>query len=132
MQAAAAATIKQTQRKHIRIAAIIVMLLGILGAAAAAWTQTDDAPASANISALAEPATNANFRFIEMNMLPEPAAIRPMGYQQYRFREINELPEAAPTPVVTSERRHFLEINVLPGDDAPLVAPFSDRRGERH
>ena len=130
----ATATVKRTQRNQIRIAAIIAMLLAVLGtgAAVAAITWSDDATSSANVSALAEPPTSANFRFAEMNMLPEAPAVRPMTYQQFRFREMNELPEAAPAPVVTFERWRLLEINALPGDDAPLVAPFSDRRGERY
>lgn len=128
----ATATVKRTQRHQIRIAAIIAMLLAVLGtgAAVATITWSDDATPSANGSALLEPQTNANFRFAEMNMLPEAAAVRPMTYQQYRFLEMNALPEAAPAPVVTFERWRLLEINALPGDDAPLVAPFSDRRGE--
>jgi len=154
----ATATVKQAQRNQIRIAAIIVILLGVLGTGAvvAAITRNGDVTPGANVSAVAGPNTNADFRFAEMNMLPEAAAVRPMTYQQYRFREINtqlpevapvplmsverwrfleintQLPEAAPVPLVSFERWHFLETNVLPGDDAQLVAPFSDQRGERY
>jgi hypothetical protein len=127
----ATATVKRTQRNQIRIAAIIAMLLAVLGtgAAVAAIIWSDDATPSANVSSLAEPTTDANFRFMEMNMLPEAAAVRPMTYQQYRFREMNMLPEAALAPVVTFEHWRLLEINALPGDDAPIVAPFSDLGG---
>lgn len=128
----ATATVKRSQRNQIRIAAIITILLAVLGtgAAVAAITFGDDVTPDANVSALAEPHTNANYRFAEMNMLPEAAAVRPMTYQQYRFREMNALPEAAPAPVETLEHWRMLEINALPGDDAPLVAPYSDRHGE--
>jgi hypothetical protein len=127
----ATATVRRTHRNQIRIAAIIVILLGVLGtgAAVAAITRSDDATPSANVSSSAESTTDANFRFMEMNMLPEAAAVRPMTYQQYRFREMNMLPEAAPATVVTFEHWHLREINALPGDDMPLVAPSSDRRG---
>jgi hypothetical protein len=130
----ATAAVKHTQRNHVRIAAIIVILLGVLGtgAAVAAITRNGDAPSDANVSALAGPNTNANFRFAEMNMLPEAAAARPMTYQQYRLREMNALPEAAPAPIVIFNRWHFLEINALPGDDAHMVAPFSDQRSESY
>jgi hypothetical protein len=130
----ATATVKRTQRNQIRIAALIVILLGVLGTsgAVAVLTRSGDETSGANVSAMVKPKTDANFRFVEMNMLPEAAAARPMTYQQYRFREMNALPEAALAPVVTLERWRLLEINELPGDDAPLVAPFSDRRGGPH
>jgi hypothetical protein len=127
----ATATVKRAQHNQIRIAAIIAILLGVLGTGAAvtAITWSDDATPGANVSTSVEPQTNADFRFVEMNMLPEAAAVRPMTYQQYRFREMNMLPEPSPAPVVSFERWRFLEVNTLPGNDVPLVAPFSDQRG---
>jgi hypothetical protein len=127
----ATATVKRTHRNQIRIAAIIAMLLAVLGtgAAVAAITWSDDATPSANVSSSAEPTTDANFRFMEMNMLPEAAAVRPMTYEQYRFRAMNMLPEAAPAPIVAFEHWRMLEANALPGDDSPIVAPSSDLGG---
>lgn len=127
-------TARQMHGNQIRIVAFVVMLVGVLGIGAAlvAISQSGDARPNANVASLAAPNAYAHYRFLEMNMLPEASAARPMTYEQYRFLEMNVLPKAAPSPAVLFERWHFLEINELPDNNAPLIAPFVDRRSERY
>jgi hypothetical protein len=50
----------------------------------------------------------------------------------FRFAEMNVLPEATPAPVMTFEQIRFREINMLPRNNPALIAPFSDRPTERY
>lgn len=61
--------------------------------------------------------------FVTIDRADAPAAIvDPMP---------NTLPDAVVRPM-SFEQIRFLEMNMLPGDGAPLVAPASDRPGERY
>ncbi|MDQ3548189.1 MAG: hypothetical protein M3439_05140 [Chloroflexota bacterium] len=146
----ATATANQVHGKQLRMATSIIALLGVLAIGVTLTVVRDDASSTrAYVPAYTEPKTNDNFRvaemnalpeaptltvdrqqFIETNRAPEAVTVRPMTDQQFRFLEINQLPEAAPSAPVAWMR--FIEINALPGDGAPLVAPSSDRLGERH
>ena len=105
----ATVTTRRHQIHRIWLAALLVVLLGVLAAGAAlAMTRDDGIPATISARPVSESWTSDNFRFAEMNALPE----------------------ALPAPVMTFEQIRLREINMLPGDNAALIAPSSDRRGE--
>ena len=150
----ATATAKRSHGHEIRIAAIVVAVLGILAAGAVfTATRTDTTADITRESSLLDAKTNANVRFAEMNTLPELSVARPQADASFRFAEINELPEAPVAQPPSYERARFLDINVLPetpvsppayeamrfaeinalpDSDTSLVAPASDRLGQRH
>jgi hypothetical protein len=102
---------RRLQQHRIWLVATLVVMLGILSAGVAVSMTRDDAmPATVNARPVIQSRTNDDFRFAEMNALPE----------------------AAPAPAMTFEQIRFREINMLPGDNAALIAPFSDHPNERY
>jgi hypothetical protein len=70
----------------------------------------------------ARPATN--YRFLDMNVLPE-STLRTV-VPNYRFRDMNILPGDDIIRTTGATTTHLREINLLPGDDTGDVAPWSD------
>jgi hypothetical protein len=124
-----------TRRFHVHpvwlVAASIAVLLGVLVAGIAGTVTRDDSqPKRTPALSIVEPKTNDNVRFAEMNAFPERSTVPMRAIDRRQFIEKNHLPDAA--PVVSFETMRFKEANAFPDDGAMLVAPFSDRSGERH
>jgi hypothetical protein len=107
----ATVTNRRLQHHRIWLIAVVVVLLGILATGSAVMMAGDDAiPATINARPVIDSKTIDNARFMEMNALPAAPAAPVMTFEQIRFREIN----------------------TLPGDNAPLIAPYSDRPTGRY
>jgi hypothetical protein len=74
----------------------------------------------------ADAKTTANYRFMELNQLPETSVARPRRLTDQRFIEMNRLPEA-PAIRSAADRYRLIDMNVLPGDDIQELPPFADR-----
>ena len=80
------------------------------------------------INTLPERRVVPNYRFLEMNVLPD-SVVRTLA-SHYRFLDMNTLPgDDAATGAEGADEVHLREINLLPGDDTGDVAPWSDTDG---
>jgi hypothetical protein len=112
----------------VKLAAAAVALLALLaaGALATTFTRDDTTTRHAARSVSADAKTTANYRFMELNQLPETSVARPRRLNDQRFIEMNRLPEA-PAIRSAADRNRLIDMNVLPGDDIQELPPFADR-----
>jgi len=132
MQAQTAANSKQFGLGPIKNAALALGVLATLtvGAATVALTRNDDTAAVSRPAgaAITRQHPTSNWRFLEINAMPEPSVAAPLSASAIRFLEINMMPEAPVAAPLRHDAIRFLEINEMPAAAATAPMSYQDTR----